>query len=449
MSQKFKSELELEALNNASTDTDKFLVSDNGIIKYRTGIELLNDINGQSLLTNPITGTGTPNYLSKFTGSGTLGNSQIFDNGTNVGIGTTNPSTNLHILGNASRISPSVRVTHDVGFVNQSIEVIGSIFDRGGIVSVDEDANLIFKRGLSESMRINGSGNVGIGTTSPQARLDVRAQGDLATDVVLRVRNSTDTQDFLVVNGAGDVGIGTTSPSTNLHVLGNSFSVNPSARITHDPGFSPEFIELSAGAFAGGGIISVGSTSSIIFRRDSNESMRIDGAGNVGIGTSSPSTRFYVKESTIGETAMTVQVNESISAGAVLIDFKNNGGSTVGSIYYNGSSTNYNTSSDYRLKENVVKIDGALERLKLLKPVNFNFINSPERIVDGFIAHEVQEVIPEAVTGKKDELDKYGNPKYQGIDQSKIVPLLTAALQEAVMKINELEKRIQNIENNK
>lgn len=92
----------------------------------------------------------------------------------------------------------------------------------------------------------------------------------------------------------GNVGIGTTSPSTNLHVLGDSFSVNPSARITHNPGFSPEFIELSAGAFDGGGIINVDSTSSMIFKRGSNESMRINGSGNVGIGNTSPTQKLDV-----------------------------------------------------------------------------------------------------------------------------------------------------------
>ncbi len=119
----------------------------------------------------------------------------------------------------------------------------------------------------------------------------------------------------------------------------------------------------------------------------------------------------------------------------------------VGGISINTTSTTYATSSDYRLKENVTQMTSSVERLKELSPCRFNFISDPSKVVDGFIAHEVQKIIPEAVTGKKDELDYDGLPKYQGIDQSKIVPLLTSALQEAISKIEELENRLSILEN--
>ena len=111
----------------------------------------------------------------------------------------------------------------------------------------------------------------------------------------------------------------------------------------------------------------------------------------------------------------------------------------VGSISVNGASTAYNTSSDYRLKENVVELDGAIDRVKQLAPKRFNFIADADTIVDGFIAHEAQVVVPEAVTGTHDEVDKNGNAVMQGIDQSKLVPLLTGALKEAITKIEALE----------
>ena len=120
-------------------------------------------------------------------------------------------------------------------------------------------------------------------------------------------------------------------------------------------------------------------------------------------------------------------------------------GTAVGGISTNGSSTSFNTSSDYRLKENVVAISDGITRLKTLKPYRFNFISDKDTTVDGFFAHEVTAV-PEAVTGTKDETDSDNNPKYQGIDQSKIVPLLVAALQEAVAKIETLETKVAALE---
>ena len=117
----------------------------------------------------------------------------------------------------------------------------------------------------------------------------------------------------------------------------------------------------------------------------------------------------------------------------------------VGSIDVSSSSTSYNTSSDYRLKENVVSISDGITRLKTLKPSRFNFKVDKDTTVDGFIAHEVTAV-PEAITGTKDEIDSDNNPVYQGIDQSKLVPLLTAALQEAIAKIEVLETKVAALE---
>jgi ABC-type transport system substrate-binding protein len=111
----------------------------------------------------------------------------------------------------------------------------------------------------------------------------------------------------------------------------------------------------------------------------------------------------------------------------------------VGAITTSGSSTTYATSSDYRLKENVVYDWDATTRLKKLKPARFNFIADAETTVDGFIAHEVQSVVPEAITGTHNEVDADGNPVYQGIDQSKLVGLLVKTIQELEARITALE----------
>ena len=114
------------------------------------------------------------------------------------------------------------------------------------------------------------------------------------------------------------------------------------------------------------------------------------------------------------------------------------GATTVGSVVMTNSSTAFNTTSDYRLKENVIDMTGAVDRIKQLKPSRFNFI-SEAATVDGFLAHEAAIVVPESVTGAKDEVDADGSPIYQGIDQAKLVPLLVGAIKELTARIEALE----------
>jgi len=121
-------------------------------------------------------------------------------------------------------------------------------------------------------------------------------------------------------------------------------------------------------------------------------------------------------------------------------------GVNQGNISISSGGVAYNTSSDYRLKENVVELTGAKARLQQLPVKRFNFIVDPNRTVDGFLAHEAQAVVPEAVTGTHNEVDADGNPVYQGIDQAKLVPLLTAALQEAFAEIAALTARVETLE---
>ena len=211
------------------------------------------------------------------------------------------------------------------------------------------------------------------------------------------------------------------------------------------------------------------------FTTNTAERMRIDSSGNVLVDTTSA----------FGSSGITLGSNNVLySAGSSqnVANFQRYGsdgelirlgkaGTTVGSISVSGSATAFNTSSDYRLKENVVDLIGASARVNQLDVKRFNFIaDGTDTVVDGFLAHEVADVVPEAVTGAKDAmrdeeyevtpavLDDDGNvtteavmgtrsvPKYQGIDQSKLVPLLTAALQEALTEIASLKTRVEALE---
>jgi len=180
------------------------------------------------------------------------------------------------------------------------------------------------------------------------------------------------------------------------------------------------------------------------------ERMRIRNNGEVLLGGIT-SVATYNQGAGFGDLSTTTSYmrigHNSTGAAYSYIAFGFNTGD-IGGITQNsaGTAVAYNTTSDYRLKENIVPLTGAADRLKQLQVHRFNFIADPDTTVDGFLAHEAQAIVPECVTGDKDAVDDEGNPVYQGIDQSKLVPLLTAALQEALAEIESLKARVTALE---
>ena len=245
------------------------------------------------------------------------------------------------------------------------------------------------------------------------------------------------TGDLIVASG--NVGIGTSSPS-NLLTLQSSGSTKLNIRHTAS-GNDYGYIFRTTGA----------TTNDLIVESEVNgtgtERMRIDQSGKVLVNTSDDTADSIM---TLAYTTYPLAIwnNGGTSGYFGQIRFRNNANtSNIGTIIRtNDASVSYNTTSDYRAKENVADMTGAIDRVKQLAPKRFNFIADTSRRVDGFLAHEAQDVVPEAVHGTHNEVDDDGNAVMQGIDQSKLVPLLTGALKEAIAKIEALEARVTALE---
>jgi hypothetical protein len=265
--------------------------------------------------------------------------------------------------------------------------------------------------------------------------------------------------------GSANVGLGyqalykitTATNSTAVgYQAGYSLTTNGAfVGIGYKAGFSTTGILNTFLGYAAGQDVTTGSKNTIIgayngnqggldIRTSSNNIVLSDGDGNVRYYIDSLN-RHYIGKNTLAVTSIgrvtypDASTNISTNAGGLFNFYYAATGGAVGSISHSTSATSYNTSSDYRLKENVVYDWDATTRLKQLKPARFNFIVDADTTVDGFLAHEAQEIVPECVTGAKDAVDADGAAVMQGIDQSKLVPLLVKTIQELEARITALE----------
>jgi len=266
---------------------------------------------------------------------------------------------------------------------------------------------IAFGEGGAEAMRIDSSGNVGIGTSSvfdANTRLELSKSG-----TCLQFISST------------------TSGGARLYFSAETTTAGVVATYTNHP---------------------------LVFRTNNTERMRIDSDGNLLVGATT-------NQDTAGE-AVGIELRGATHAivatrsggSALLVSRRDSNGNAVsirrdttevGSISVTTTAATYNTSSDYRLKHDIQPMTGALAKVAQLKPVTYKW-NADDSESQGFIAHELQEVVPECVTGEKDAVDADGNPQYQGIDTSFLVATLTAAIQELSAKNDALEARIAALE---
>ena len=251
------------------------------------------------------------------------------------------------------------------------------------------------------------------------------------------ISNSSDAT-AITIDSSENVMIGTASHDGNGMKLQVEHSSSSTDGRVQAHGFSCRD-NYGSVSNLGSGIASVASNT-LAFATNSTERMRLLSTGNITFGcTSLPSDSVGgAGFEDASSSRMILKLASTTTSLTNLALFYNPNGN-VGGIKTDGSATTFATSSDYRLKENVSYNFDATTRLKQLKPCRFNFIADADTTVDGFIAHEVSSIVPEAITGEKDAVDADGNIDPQGIDQSKLVPLLVKTIQELEARITALE----------
>jgi hypothetical protein len=361
------------------------------------------------------------------------------DSSGNVGIGTTSPGAELDVRGGAN-----------VGDGTTTVRTVTS----GGVGFVGTSTNhpLSFRINNGEVVRIDTSGRLLVGTASARSiatqSLAIQNEGtSFETTGFSTCRNSNDVYGpYIHFGKTRGASVGSnTLVSSGDDLGGLIFGGGDGTDVDSQAAYILCQVDSTPGANDMPGRIVLSTTAA--GASSPTERMRIGSDGNIGIGQAgtvgarisvTSTGTAYAGYFTYPVAAQGIGISSSGAGNAYAVYFFNNG-LAVGSIFTTSSATAYNTSSDYRLKENVTAVTDGITRLQQLNPSRFNFIADPAKTVDGFLAHEVQTIVPEAITGEKDAVDDDGNPVYQGIDQSKLVPLLTAALQEAIGRIETLE----------
>jgi len=340
----------------------------------------------------------------------------------------------------------AVNITDKKLWVGNAATTPVQLLGDGGSASF---SSIAFGAGTVSTPSITFTGDTNTGMYSPAADTIAFTEGGVES---------------MRIDSSGNVGIGTSSPTQQLNFTGNALTsgwYRGGAGTAANPTFT---VDGNTGMYRA-------SSGDIAFSTSNAERMRIDSSGNVLVGTT-----------TLGGVGFSVGVDgagriltSNVSAVPFDVYFFKNSGTTVGKITINTSSTSYTTTSDYRLKENIIPMTGALATVSALKPVTYKW-KLDGSASQGFIAHELQAVVPECVTGEKDatEIQQYeissavpatyddeGNeltpaveavmgerevPAYQGIDTSFLVATLTAAIQEQQAMIEELKAKVAALE---
>jgi hypothetical protein len=277
---------------------------------------------------------------------------------------------------------------------------------------------------FTQAMTLDASGNLGIGNTSPAARLHVTAPSTAGQAILVNSTNVNGSYQTFQSSGTsyGDIGslkgISGTGNTTDMALNGRgasgiiAFCINDAEKARIDSS----------------GNLLISRTTPHNFGSGNSQGIDLNASSYIAVSTSGAAAGFFKRYTSTGS----------------IIDFYYST-SAVGSISTNGSNTSYNTSSDYRLKENIAPMTGALAKVSALKPCTYTWKSNGEQ-GEGFIAHELAQVVPDAVTGEKDAVDVDGKPVYQGIDVSFLVATLTASIQELKAIVDAQAARIAVLE---
>jgi len=456
------------------------------------------DINGGAIDGTPIgASAASTGAFTTFTSNGIDDNADAtaitIDSSERVGIGTTSPASLLHLEGSdgVAQIRLQRASTTIGGIIKQtSYGLSYDAFDGNTGAPSHIFRTSTDGTNFTERMRLDASGNVGIGTASPLSNTNygnLTISGTtggslfLADDGVQKgmlLGNNDEVRltanvgylrfdtggnnERMRINSSGNVGIGASSISTALNgktlqvgfgqISSDHTSYNFNTNFTNNAYQSGNNATFSAITSRPSGVIQLLEDNFIFMNASSgtagqavsmSEKIRINGNGKLLLGTTSV---LHSNTSTLGilfngttDNAIVAQTTRT-ATGSNFALFTNSSGAVSGTINHNGStSVIYNTSSDYRLKENIQPLENGLERLSNLKPVKFDW-KEDGTSSEGFIAHEAQEVFPDAVSGKKD------GKEMQGMDYGRITPLLVKAIQEQQTIIEDLKTRITTLE---
>ena len=466
--------------------TNGILISTSGTVSFPAGTVAL-----PSITTSGDTNTGIY-FPAADTIAFTEGGAEAMriNSSGNVGIGTSSPESGfkLHVVGNAFVQNIAGQTVGKVVVDNADNRlVLGSYFESGvgqySFISSTDNAEtgnipLLFRTGTTERMRIDASGNVGIGLTSYSLPLSVAADangqniqlngrtGDSLVQMFFRDFGGTNNLASISSDSGGSLYFGTgsqTAPtvptermridsSGNVGIGGSPFAYGAGYVDLWIQASTTPVLDLAVGStrtgtfYASSTAVNFGTVAAVplIFNTANSERMRIDSSGKILFNTTTQNNNEQVGMVYSSNAGVGFSIKDSNAQnGNTFIEFRN-GATLAGTITSNGTTTmTYGSASDYRLKENLSPLTGALATVEQLKPQVGSWKADGSKFV-GFVAHELQEVFPDAVVGEKDRIDADGNPLYQMVDtgSASIIATLTAAIQEQQAMIDTMKQEI-------